>query len=72
MNHIFVTVQGDEIVPYGNLKTLVETIGLGEKYQTIRRKIHEHGKAVLEFGEGSEAGSMTIRKLFIIRGTKKG
>ena len=62
--HIFVTIKEDEIVPYGNLKTLSETIGQGEKYHSIRRAVANHGKA--------EVDGFEIRKLYVVRGIKNG
>lgn len=62
--HIFVTVKEGEIIPYGNLKTLAETIGQGDKYHSLRRAVANHGKA--------EVDGFEIRKLYVVRGIKNG
>lgn len=62
--HIFVTITEGEIVPYGNLKTLVETLGADAKYHSVRRAVAAHGKA--------EVDGVEIRKLYVIRGIKNG
>ncbi len=63
MEHIYLSIQNSTITAYGNLKTLVEGINMASKYSTIRRALVPNGTAVIE--------DIEIRKLFVVRGTRK-
>ena len=47
---VYLLVKGEKIQAFGNLKTLVDSIGLPEKYSTIWRKLTT-GKGRCEFGD---------------------
>ena len=63
-DHVFTTTIGDEMVGYGNLKLLLQTIGSHQKYYSVRRTIAKNGEALVD--------GVLIKKLPVIRGTKNG
>ena len=62
--HVFITIIGDEVIGYGNLKILTKTIGSFQKYSSIGRKLSKEGRALVD--------GVMIKKIPVVRGTKNG
>lgn len=63
---IFNLVDGDIVQPYGNLKTLLESIRMDDKYSTVWRLL-KSGDGRAEFGPYIIYRSEVIRAPFAIK-----
>lgn len=63
---IFNLIDGDNVQPFGNLKTLLEAIHLGDKYSTVWRLL-KSGDGRAEFGPYIIYRSEVIRAPFAIK-----